>query len=158
MAHYLQQETGAFRLISGTDISTSAPATLQNYTAQATAGGTSTTTNFTIVPGCTLTQGSSGTWLVTGSANFVNTASASQWCLRMTDGTTADASAVIIAEGFAAVPAANLYGLMSLTGIATSPSSQLTLQYTPSSATATAGTTTLALTSPVNQITAVRIG
>lgn len=154
---YLQQATGAFRPIQASDLTTTITSTtvfpLQNYSALTNASGISTGTAYTIVPNCTLTQGTSGVWLVSGWATFTNSAIAELWRLQITDGTTADGSAVSLAVGLSNVAVAGQYSLISLTAIATSPSSQLTLQYEPGASTTTSQT--------VNGgcgITAVRIG
>ena len=158
--HYLQQETGAFHQVGYSDLAT-APSTtfiLQNFSANISANSTSTTTAFTLVPGCTLLQGSSGTWLVTGYASFIDTASAIGWTLRITDATTASTSVNVIAVSRSGTALAGAYNGINVSGIATSPTSQLTLQYAPVAATTTSIISATSTGGPAANITAVRIG
>lgn len=151
---YLQQATGAFRPIQASDLSTA----LQSFTATSGVNSTSTTTNFTLVPGCTLTQGSSGVWLVTATTIFYGGAGASIWWAQITDATTTVSSAVNIATAISQTSAGG-YDTIALSGIVTSPTSQITLRYTPNLPSAglvyTAASTSVGYGS---SITAVRIG
>ena len=146
---YLQQATGAFQPIASTDLTTA----LTSYSAVANANSTTSSTNFSIIPNCTLTQGSSGIWLVSGYGSMLNSAAAEGFYLQITDGTTADVGATVIAKGAVTSAAAGYTAFLSLMGIATSPSSQLTLQWAPTTVTATTNTV-----NGLCGISAVRIG
>ena len=122
---YLQQATGAFQTILASDLSTA----LQSFTAQSNANSTTTSTAFTTIPNCSLTQGSSGVWFVTGYGSFLNNSIAEIFIIRITDGTTIDTTAAVIAASQGFTAAAGFSTALSVSGIATSPSSQLTLQF-----------------------------
>ena len=88
MAHYLQQETGEFQLLSSVDFSTS----LQSQTAFLSSDTTSTSTS--VYPaGPTVTLGSTGTWLVSGTVTYTDSAATRNVGCAITDGTVIYASA-----------------------------------------------------------------
>ena len=120
MAHYLQQETGEFQLLSSVDFSTS----LQSQTAFLSSDTTSTSTS--VYPaGPTVTLGSTGTWLVSGTVSYVDTAGARNVGCAITDGT------VIYASAAASVSAASIWNATSLSAIIVSTSASIYISALP---------------------------
>ena len=114
MAHYLQQETGAFHLLTGSDFTTS----IQALSAFLSSDVLSTrATTFPV--GSVVTLGSTGTWLVTGTVSYTDTAAAREVATCITDGT------VNYASGAGAVSVAGFWGSTSLSAIVVSTSANI---------------------------------
>ena len=114
MAHYLQQETGAFHLLTGSDFTTS----LQTLSAVISSDILSTG-SATFPVGPTVTLGSTGTWLVNATLCYVDTAAAKNVQCIIGDGN------VVYASAAGSVSANNTWGCTSMSAIVVSTSASI---------------------------------
>ena len=149
MAHYLQQETGAFQPIGASDLSTA----IQIFSSSLSTNSNSTSTSVYVI-GAQVTQGSSGTWLVYGQVTVQDTAAGRGFSVLLSDGITT------IASGSGATGGAAFDCTVSLMGISVLPASNLQIGAHPNSA-----VTTFFLVNPnsdgknvCTNIRAIRIG
>ena len=146
---YLQQATGAFRVVSGSDLSTSVALPLQ-YISSVLSSNITTTSTSVWATGQQVSQGSSGTWFVTAYVSVQNGGGSGYLEARITDSSTAGQ---VPALTYATMVSANSPSVVTLSGIFTSPSSNLQLQvinFTPS--------VSMIMNGLLSGIAAVRIG
>jgi hypothetical protein len=133
MSNLFLRNTGEFAQVDYASItgavttSTSLLGTLTNATTADVAMTSASTATYFAGP--TVTQGSSGTWYASGAVTLTNTAAAAQVYAKLWDGTT------VIASGAGKVPVANQAVLMALSGVITSPSSNIKISASSNSST-----------------------
>jgi hypothetical protein len=101
--------------------------------------------------GPSVAQGTSGTWLVSGTVT-VNDASTCSYVAKLWDGTT------VIASTFVVIPSTETVGAISLSGLITSPAGNLRISVRNSTTTTGRIAFNLSGNSRDSTITAVRIG
>ena len=122
---YLQQATGAFQQVSYSDLATT-PSTLfvlQNFS-NIISSNTTTSSTATYVKMVSVSQGSSGTWMVNAWATWSSSLLTGLGILQLTDGSTQGQvfASAFIEELTAAAPMTT-----SLAGIVTLPTSNISL-------------------------------
>ncbi len=120
--------TGQFRAVTPSDagISTTTTTALLTFlTTFMSTASVAATTNGSYTTGVNLAQGSTGTWLAIGTLCFQNTALAVNFAANLSAGGTTFASA------FASNSAAGFYESVSLSGIITDPTGNISLACKP---------------------------
>ena len=127
---YLQQLTGSFQYIQGTDISTSLstaiPLAPLNYYSSIISSNTTSSSTTAFIVGTSVTQGSSGTWMVQGWATWSSSLLSQVGFIQLSDGST---RSQVFASASLELLTASAPANVSVQGIVTSPTSNISMMF-----------------------------